>query len=327
MELMVCMSAFELDDLSHRYTNVEFEPPDISVYAEGNAGTSHAWRFEADTPGPDVVVLGVMHGNEIAGAVILDKLLKEGVVPVRGSVTFVFGNPEAYARFDPERPYLNRFVDVDINRVWGAELYDLADQRVEVVRSRTLRPVVERADYLLDLHTMQGSGAPVALVTDKPATMAFGSRMTSLPFILSGRMHQADRVRLRDYGRFGDPAKAAVALQVEAGQHWSREAISTGYAIVREFLVCAGVTDGVALPASSRQRRLKIVETVMPDLPFRFSEDFPSGAHFPERGALVGYSGPGEREVHTPVDDCYLIMPVHFRLQGGSCCRFAVDQD
>lgn len=321
------MASFQLDELSHRYTAVEFAPPDISAYADGNAGIPYVWRFEAAEPGPNVVILGAMHGNEIAGAAVLHRLLKDRIHPLRGSLTLVFGNPQAYACFDAEHPYLGRFIDIDINRVWGAELYDLADNRVEVARSRALKPIVDGADFLLDLHTMQGKGLPVALVTDKPATMDFASRMTSLPFVLSGTMHQADRVRLRDYGRFGDPSDPAVALQVEAGQHWGRDAIGTGLEIAREFLACTGVTEGSASFAETRQRRLKIVETVMPEQPFSFAEDFHSGAHFPNRGALVGYCGPEREEVRTPVDDCFLIMPVHFRQKGGSCCRFAIEEN
>lgn len=319
------MEDYQLDDLSRRYTKVDYAPTDISRHGTGNTGVDHVWSFEADAPGPSTVIIGAMHGNEIAGAAILDRLLGEEIRPDFGRLTLVLGNPAAYARFDATRPYLNRFLDVDINRVWGSELSDPADTRAEVRRARALQPVFEGADFLLDLHTMQGNGEPVALITDKPETMAFVSAMSTLPFVLSGRMHQPDRVRLRDHGRFGDPAAAAVAIQVEAGQHWQREAIGTGLAVVEDFLSCAGATVHRPISAGARQRRLRLVETVMTGDRFEFAEDFRSGTHFPRKGTLVGYSGHDSAEVRTPVDDCYLIMPVHFRLPGGSCCRFAVE--
>lgn len=320
------MNGFHLDALSHRYTAVEYRPPDISVHAAGNTGIPYIWSFQAEKDGPHAVILGCMHGNEIAGAAIIDHLLNEKIRPTRGRITLIFGNPAAYARFDPETPYLGRFLDVDINRVWGDELFDPANTAAEVERARELRPVIEGADYLLDLHTMQGRGEPVALVTDKPATMEFVSQMSSLPFILSGKMHQAHRVRLRSYGRYGDVNDKAVALQVEAGQHWERAAIETGLEIAYDFLAKAGVRSSEDAPRQSTQKQLRIVETVMPEGgEFTFAEDFHSGTYFPRNGTVVGFAGPDRTEVRTPVDECYLIMPVHFRLEGGSCCRFAVE--
>lgn len=320
------MNDFNLDALSQRYTAVEFLPPDISIYAEGNIGIPYVWSFEAENDGPHVVISGCMHGNEIAGAAIIDQLLREEVRPSHGRLTLIFGNPDAYIQFNPEKPYLGRFVDVDINRVWGHELFDPDNTEVEVERARELRSVIEEADYLLDLHTMQGRGEAVALVAEKPATMAFVSRMTSLPFILSGKMHLAHRVRLRGFGRFGDVNDPAVALQVEAGQHWERAAIDTGLEIVYDFLATAGVLPREEVSSQPAQKQLSIVETVMPEGgEFTFADDFHSGTFFPEKGTVVGYSGPNKVEVCTPVDDCYLIMPVHFRLEGGSCCRFAVE--
>lgn len=319
------MAAYQIDELSRDYLNVEIEPPDITRFAAGNRGVPYAWTFDGLAPGPRVVVLGAMHGNEIAGAAILESLLDNGIQPLIGQLSLIFGNPAAYHAFDPSRPYLGRFIDVDINRVWGRELLDDTDDRAEVQRARELLPIISAADYLLDLHTMQGVGAPVALLTRKPATIEFVSGMQSVPFVLSGAMHQADRVRLRDYGRFGDPALPAVAIQVEAGQHWQSSSIATGLKIVRDFLACAGLIDRKGPRQAIGQKQLTIVETVLPEAPFSFVADFASGTYFPERGTLVGLSGPDRTEIRTPVDNCYMIMPVHFRQAGGSCCRFAVE--
>lgn len=320
------MPRFHLDALSQRYTRVEYQPPDISRYAAGNTGVRYVWSFAAEESGPHAVVLGCMHGNEIAGAAIIEQLLREQIRPLRGRLSLIFGNPAAYMTFDANTPWLGRFVDVDINRVWGDELFDAGNTSVEVERARELRPFIESADYLLDLHTMQGRGEPVALVTDKPATMEFVSKMTSLPFVLSGKMHLAHRVRLRSFGRLGDPKDNAVALQVEAGQHWEAAAIDVGLAITREFLSVAGVVPASEVRCASPQRKLQIVETIMPEGGvFSFAADFWNGSFFPESGTVVGIAGPDRDEVRTPVDDCYLIMPVHFRLDGGSCGRFAIE--
>ena len=52
-----------------------------------------------------------MHGNEFAGAIVLDRLLRRGLKPSRGRISFAFVNLAAHARFDPRAPTLSRFID------------------------------------------------------------------------------------------------------------------------------------------------------------------------------------------------------------------------
>ena len=318
------MAPFVMDDLSRLYTKVEYAPVGISKYAAGNCGTPYVWSYESGQPGPHVMICGIMHGNEIAGAEILVRMLENKVRPIHGKLTFCFGNPDTYARFDSAEPYLNRFVDTDINRVWGPELEDRKNQASEVDRARQLRPIVDTVDYILDIHTMQGRGRPVALMQGKKAALNLIENITSIPFVLTGTMHQAERLRLRDYAQFGDPHHKAVAIQLEAGQHWEASAIAEGELIAMEFLECVGVLPRHSNPKPQVQLRLEVVEIVLPkDGIFEYAQDFENGTFFPEQGALLGYAGPERTEVRTPVDDCYFIMPVHFRLDGGSCGRFA----
>ncbi|WP_176440346.1 M14 family metallopeptidase [Boseongicola aestuarii] len=313
-----------MNDLSRRYTNVEYAPVDISEYADGNIGIPYVWSYDSKQPGPHVMICGIMHGNEIAGAEILVRMLKNTVRPENGRITFCFGNPDAYARFDCAAPYLNRFIDADINRVWGPELEDPYNQGSEVRRARALRPIVDTVDYLLDIHTMQGRGRPVALIQGKTAALDLIANITSIPIVLTGTMHQAERLRLRDYAQFGDPDDKAVAIQLEAGQHWEASAIAQGELIAMDFLECVGVLPRQSKPRAQKQLHLEVVEIVLPKGGiFEYAKDFENGTFFPHRGALLGFSGPERVEVLTPIDNCYFIMPVHFRLDGGSCGRFA----
>jgi succinylglutamate desuccinylase len=56
-------------------------------------------------------VVALTHGNEIAGAVALDRLLRAGIRPCAGRLSLVFANLDAFARFDPQDPTASRFVD------------------------------------------------------------------------------------------------------------------------------------------------------------------------------------------------------------------------
>lgn len=320
------MNAFQMDEMSKRYMIVEYTPIDIKPYAQGNCGIPYVWTYESGVPGPHVMVSGLMHGNEIAGAAILDRLISNKVRPLKGKLTFCFGNPQAYFNFDADAPYLNRYIDVDINRIWGKELRDLSDKRYEVCRARQLQPLMQSVDYLLDIHTMQGVGKPVALMQRKGASLSLIEKLTNIPFVLTGTMHHPDRLRLRDFGQFGDVSSHAVAIQLEAGQHWQAAAIDEGEQIALQFLEAIGTIDFIERSVEQPQRRLKIVDIIMPeDGVFEYAQDFENGAFLPKKGSLVGYAGAERKEIRTSQDDCYFIMPVHFRLGGGSAGRLAVE--
>src|SRR5262249_10956789 len=106
-------------------------------------------------PGPHVMVNALTHGNEICGAITLDRLLRLGIRPQRGKLTLAFVNVAAYERFDAGNPFSSRFVDEDFNRVWVESRLDGPESTVELKRARALRPVFDQIDFLLDIHSMQ----------------------------------------------------------------------------------------------------------------------------------------------------------------------------
>lgn len=87
---------------------VEFPPPDIARWRDGNAGMPFVHSFEGERPGPHLMITGLVHGNEPAGAVALDRLLGQRLRPSRGCLTLAFANVDAYARFDPAAPRASR---------------------------------------------------------------------------------------------------------------------------------------------------------------------------------------------------------------------------
>ena len=89
------------------------------------------------------MVAALTHGNEICGAIALDKLLRAGIRPRRGRLTLAFNNVAAYREFDPRYPIASRYIDEDFNRLWIPATLDGPRQSVELERARALRPVVD----------------------------------------------------------------------------------------------------------------------------------------------------------------------------------------
>jgi len=313
-----------LSDLSYR---VELTPPDIEPYRAGNTGVEYVTSFVASEPGPHVVVTALTHGNEICGAITLDRLLRAGVRPRRGKLTLAFDNVAAYREFDLRYPIASRYVDEDFNRLWHPATLDGARQSVELERARTLRPIVDEADFLLDLHSMQYATAPLMLAGLLPRSRELARRVGIPELIMCDQGHAAGP-RMRDYGGFGDPASAKTALLIECGQHWERRAAEVSTDVTLRFLIAldtvtsedVAALGGPDFAAHPRQRVIEVTEAVtIAGGRFDFAGDFHGLEVLAEKGTLIGRDD--GREVRTPYDNCVLIMPSRRLVKGQTAVR------
>ncbi|WP_126282544.1 M14 family metallopeptidase [Burkholderia stagnalis] len=301
---------------------IEVAFPDLAPHRAGNTGVDYVYRFESGQPGPHAMVNALTHGNEVCGAIVVDALLALGVRPRRGTLTLSFANVAAYARFDPARPDDARFVDQDFNRVWTpAVLDDLSVRSTELDRARALRPFVDAADWLLDLHSMHERSAPliVAGPLDKGIELA---RRVGAPATVIRDAGHPEGTRMRDYAAFGDAASPKCAILVECGQHWEARAVDVARDSTARFLVASGVVDaadlppGWFLPLPDTMRIVQVTEPVVATShAFRFAGDYTGLEHFADAGTVIGWSN--DVPVVTPYPDCVLVMPSLRQLRPG----------
>jgi succinylglutamate desuccinylase len=292
---------------------LELAPPDISAWRAGNTGIDHVLRFASAEPGPHVLLTALVHGNELCGAIALDWLLRRRIEPRRGTLTLAFCNVAAFARFDPADPVASRFVEEDFNRVWGLDVLEGSRDTVETRRARALRPVVDAADYLLDIHTMQHPTAPLMLCGPLAKGRTWARRVGFPEMVVADAGHAAGK-RMRDYGAFGDPASPRNALLVECGQHWERSSAEVAIETMLRVLVDLRTFDpGDAagyLPRAPRPPAgvIEVTDaiTVRGD-EFAFVAEY-RGMEVVERaGTVIAHDG--GVPVATPHDRCVLIMP------------------
>ena len=148
-------------------------PPTLTRWSASNTGVHHVHERAGAAPGPEILVTALVHGNEYSGAIALAELLAAGWAPARGRVTLAFCNVAAFERFDPARPDASRFVDQDFNRVWAADALDGPRRSAELERARQLRPFVDRATHLLDLHSMHEPCTPLLVTGTLARNIAF----------------------------------------------------------------------------------------------------------------------------------------------------------
>ena len=297
---------------------VELTPPDIGPWLAGNTGVPGVTTLAASRSGPHVVLVGLLHGNEIAGAVVLDRILRAGLRPARGRLSLVFANISAYARFDPEQPTASRFLDEDMNRVWDPAVLDGPRGSSELDRARALRPLIDTADLLLDLHSMLWPSDPLLLCGPGERGKALAMALAVPELVVADRGH-ATGPRLIDYSRFTGPGTAAAVL-VEAGQHWRGDTVEVARRCVDAMLGYAGMAPDPGPRPQPRCAEVTVAVTAATG-GFTFMQPYRGGDVIPQRNTLIALDG--ETEIRTPHDDTLLIMPSLRASRGHTAVRMA----
>ncbi len=313
-------------DPSIPYFAVNLAAPDLSAWRHGNTGLAGVWTSHASRPGPHVILVSLLHGNEIAGAVVLATLLQDGMQPACGTLSLVFGNLAAFDRFDPAQPTGSRFIDEDLNRLWEPAVLDGTRQSAELARARALRPLIDTADILLDLHSMLWPSDPLILCGPAAKGRALAAGIGTPDLVVADHGHQTGP-RLIDYPRFTDPGQRCTACLVEAGQHWQPGTVEVTGRSVAALLRHAGMRHAGMRPdhaceAGALQRCAEVTMAVTAATGgFAFVQPFRGGEVIAERNTLIALDG--STEIRTPHDDCLLVMPSLRPSRGHTAVRLA----
>jgi predicted deacylase len=298
-------------------------PPDLARWRHGNTGTQGVWQFESPEPGPSVAITALIHGNELCGAWAVSQLLDvlhDGAKLRRGRLTLAFCNLRAFDRFDAASPHASRFVEEDLNRQWSPERLATGSS-IERRRAAELRPWLEDADCLLDLHSMHEEGSPLLLTGTQPRHVDF-VRALGVPGTVVIDAGHAEGKRMRDFGRFGEDAGDARSVLIECGYHGDPDSRLVAQDAVHRLLALTGVVDVQDLPPQWRLERppaqwaLEVTDAVVAEtMDFRFAFT-PGDLQLIERkGTVIGHEQ--GRDIVTPYDDCVLVMPSLRQLRPG----------
>lgn len=194
-------------------------------------------------PGPTLLILGGIHGNEPAGVLAAERVLpriQKRKAELRGEVVLLRGNTRALER-------KVRYIDADLNRQWAPDslrvgasgsgglsaMSERLEQRELLVN---IREAVSRARgevYFLDLHTTSAHGKPFATVGDTLRNRRFALQFPVT--IVLGLEEQINGTLLEYINNLG-----AITMGFEAGQHEALTSIDHHEAVIWNATVASG---------------------------------------------------------------------------------------
>ncbi|MGW9062499.1 succinylglutamate desuccinylase [Achromobacter animicus] len=295
---------------------LEVLPRDLSAYREGNIGIPYVHRFESGKPGPHVLINAITHGNEICGMVAATHLLDTGVRPKIGTLTVSFAHVEAYEAFDIDRPYDNRQLVHNLNRIWSAAMLDGAEDSPELRRAREMRPILDAADFVLDIHSTRAPVQPFWVYNEMDRNTALAAAVGSPQVHLVMPQDKFPGTGVMGYGHHGDPlSNSGGALVVECGQHFARSAADLATDVTLRFLAHLGLIDtpaGTPPPPTPQRYRLLEVHMVKSE-DFTFTRPVIGFETF-DKGELIAMNG--TEEIRSPCDACTIFMPTRMPIVG-----------
>ena len=210
-------------------------------------------QFDEGHPGPLILMIGGIHGNEQAGVKALEYLIKMLEVEHITNETFRFdgrlialrGNLQALRE---KQRYLNR----DLNRMFRADL--LETFLTKEVRTGEEKELVELIDfaknsitdyqpekiYLLDLHTTTATGGIFTIVNDSPEALKIGLELKAP--VIEGFL-EGIKGTILHYFNADNLHRNCTALCFEAGQHDDPLSVNRCIAAAVNFLSTVGAVD------------------------------------------------------------------------------------
>ncbi|MFA6279320.1 MAG: succinylglutamate desuccinylase/aspartoacylase family protein [Bdellovibrionales bacterium] len=197
--------------------------------------------FSSLEKGPNLLVFGAIHGNEVCGPAAIRKIIprmQKGQITLnRGSVTFVpVCNPLAYKKG-------KRYIEKNLNRVIAPQT---APQLYEEKLAGQLVPLIDACDWILDLHSYEADGpAFVFQDVDNKKTETFARCLGSYPIVTGWLdMYAAPDASVTNGGDTVSYAhlQGKTGVVIECGQHNDPQAILVAEKAILSAMRYLGLT-------------------------------------------------------------------------------------
>jgi len=212
-------------------------------------------NYTQNIPGPTLLFIGGIHGNEPAGVLALTQVFEEiqnSSIPIKGEIYAFAGNLKALLKN-------KRFIEQDLNRIWKVERIkelenENVDEKNESIEEKEQRELYDAIKfvfklknpvYVFDLHTTSSESRPFITIADTLRNRNFAMKFP-LPIIL-GIEEQIVGTLLNYINELG-----LIAMGFESGQHDAESSIAIHRASIWLSLIYSGCLNDKDLPNLSK---------------------------------------------------------------------------
>lgn len=200
------------------------------------------YTFKSENPGPSILFLGAIHGNEPAGTkaiyMVLEKFASKALTPLIGNISFIpVCNPEAFNQNV-------RQIDENLNRIikkhYNPQTYEqqIANELVDHIKN---------ADIIIDLHSTFCQLDQPFIFSDYPNNLADKiSASLNIKYIIKGWPEiYANNSLIQDLST-GACAQSfgKTCLTIECGNHTNESSVQTAYYTILSTLLCLKMLQG-----------------------------------------------------------------------------------
>lgn len=262
-------------------------------------------KFEYDSkiPGPRLLLLGAVHGNETAGSKAILKL-KEAldnrqICLKSGCLTLMpVCNPLAYDKGV-------RFVEKNLNRL--IRLYEHPGCQEEEFAHEVASEILKN-DYVLDLHSTHNAGEPPFAFLDYPGDENRKLiAAVNVSYVICNWPEIYKNAPITDYcTEYFAHISGKSCITLECGYHYDEAAQATASDSIHNLLVKLGMIDGQF--QEQAKEYLNLQEVVIKRHSGHLSKNY---KHLDKvaAGEVIGIYDNGEKE--TAPNDAYILIPNH----------------
>lgn len=212
--------------------------------------------YKALKPGPNLLLLGAVHGDEKCGSRAIEhlaSLIDQGKLNLAcGSLTMIpICNPKAYEQDV-------RFVERNLNR----HMYPKPEPKAyEDYLDPLICPSLAQADYLLDLHSFASQGGPFVFLSGRDDDETAFARALGVKFFIHGWREayqtvdtrpdtEAQRLEAMGTTTYARAKNDAKAITLECGHHYNADAADIGFVAALRAMLWLNLLDDKTLPDS-----------------------------------------------------------------------------
>ncbi|MBP9779074.1 succinylglutamate desuccinylase/aspartoacylase family protein [Candidatus Gracilibacteria bacterium] len=273
---------------------------------------SNSILLDTKIPGPTITIFSGIHGDEISGIIATKKFFEEVIIKkiplLKGKIILVLGaNEEAIIQ-------KKRYIKTNLNRLFGVDKIGCS---YEYERSRELMSLLNKSDFLLDLHSTSGPSIPFLFSERRNFEIA---EKLGVPHVVVGWNDLGAISTAGDTENYMNK-KGGWGFTFEAGNHDNPDGTKNAYQVLLNFLSHLGIINISHFQSLPGEKTFIEMTSVYTCKTGEFEFKLKQLENFSplKSGTLIGMDGDEEIRAKS---NCTLVMPSLRKIKKGEDAFF-----